>query len=384
MRDAKTGFWKSLLFLGAVLPLLAAAGCGSRVTSAPAPKPPVVAVVAVTQKDVAIYGNWVGTLEGYVNAQIQPQVSGYLIRQDYREGGFVRKGQVLFEIDPRPFQAVLDQAKAQLAQAQAQLAKATLDVNRDIPEAQARAIPQSQLDNDRQAQLAAKAAVEAGQAAVETASLNIGYTQVRSLIDGIAGIAMVQVGNLVGPSSVLTSVSQVNPIKVFFPISEQEYLSVAGRIGTGAVDLLSRAASVPLQLILSDGSTYPYRGRILFADRQVNSQTGTINVVGAFPNPRGLLRPGEYAQVRALTRILKGALLVPQSAVTQVQGNYEVAVVGTGNRVQIQTVQVGPATGTMWTIESGLKLGERVAVEGTQAVRDGQVVTPVESSPGSD
>lgn len=384
MRDAKTGFWKSLLFLGAVLPLLAGAGCGPRVTSAPAPKPPAVAVVAVTQKDVPVYGNWVGTLEGYVNAQIQPQVSGYLIRQDYREGGFVRKGQVLFEIDPRPFQAVLDQAKAQLAQAQAQLAKATLDVNRDIPEAQARAIPQSQLDNDRQAQLAAKAAVEAGQAAVETASLNIGYTQVRSLIDGIAGIATVQVGNLVGPSSVLTSVSQVNPIKVLFPISEQEYLSVAGRIGPGAVDLLSRAASVPLQLLLSDGSTYAYRGRILFADRQVNSQTGTINVVGAFANPRGLLRPGEYAQVRALTRILKGALLVPQSAVTQVQGNYEVAAVGAGNRVQIQTVHVGPASGSMWTIESGLKPGERVALEGTQAVRDGQVVTPVESSAGSD
>lgn len=383
MRDAKKEFWKSLLSLGAVLPLLAGAGCGPRVTSAPAPKPPVVTVVAVTQKDVPVYGNWVGTLEGYVNAQIQPQVSGYLIRQDYREGGFVRKGQVLFEIDPRPFQAVLDQAKAQLAQAQAQLAKATLDVNRDIPEAQARAIPQSQLDNDRQAQLAAKAAVEAGQAAVETASLNIGYTQVRSLIDGIAGIATVQVGNLVGPSSVLTSVSQVNPIKVFFPISEQEYLSVAGRIGPGAVDLLSHAASVPLQLILSDDSTYAYRGRILFADRQVNSQTGTINLVGAFPNPRGLLRPGEYAQIRALTRILKGALLVPQSAVTQVQGNYEVAVVGSDNRVQIQTVHVGPATGGMWTIESGLKVGERVALEGAQTVRDGQVVTPVESAAGS-
>lgn len=210
-----------------------------------------------------------GTLQGYLDAQISPQVSGYLIRQDYQEGGSVQKDQVLFEIDPRPFQAVLDQAKAQLAGAIAQLAKTTLDVQRDIPEAQAHAIPQSQLDNDRQAQLAAKAAVEAGEAAVEQVALNLGYTKVRSLIPGIAGITTVQVGNLVGPSTVLTSVSEVDPIKVYFPITGVEYLRIAGRAG-GAVNLLSRLDPIPLQLILPNGETYRYQGRILFTDRQVD------------------------------------------------------------------------------------------------------------------
>jgi RND family efflux transporter MFP subunit len=360
------------------------AGCGQRrAASAPPPPAPVVEVVAVIQKDVPIYGEWVGTLEGYVNAQISPQVSGYLIRQDYHEGGLVKKDQVLFEIDPRPFQAVLDQARAQLAEAKAQLAKTSLDVQRDIPEAQARAIPQSQLDNDRQAQLAAKAAVEAGEAALEQASLNLGYTKVRSLISGIAGVATVQVGNLVGPTAVLTSVSQVSPIKVYFPISEQDYLRIAGRLGAGAVDLLSRGASIPLTLTLSDGRTYPYRGRILFANRQVDPQTGTIQIIGAFPNPHDLLRPGQYARVSAMTQILKGALLVPQAAVTELQGGYQVAVVGTGNRVAIRPVKAGQTVGTMWVITSGLKPGERVVAEGAQKVRNGEIVTPKPSAGGS-
>lgn len=361
------------------------AGCGQRATSAPPPHPaPVVDVTPVVQKNVPIYSEWVGTLEGYLNANISPQVSGYLIRQDYHEGGLVRKGQILFEIDPRPFQAALDQAKAQLAEAKAQLAKATLDVNRDIPEAKARAIPQSQLDNDRQTQLAAKAAVEAGKAAVEQASLNLGYTKVRSLIPGIAGITSVQVGNLVGPSTVLTSVSEVSPIKVYFPIDEQEYLRIAGRITPGTVDLLSHASQMPLQLILSNGATYPYHGRILFAGREVDPSTGTIRIVGAFPNPNDVLRPGQYARVRALTEHLKGALLVPQRAVTQLQTNYEVAVVGPDNRVQIHTVQVGQTVGTMWVINSGLKPGERVVAEGTQKVRDGERVTPKPYGPAGD
>lgn len=381
--EATTRFKGVAIAAGVALALAVCAGCDSRGRSAPALPPPTVAVVQVTQQNVPIYGNWVGTLEGYVNAQIQPQVTGYLIRQDYREGGLVRKGQTLFEIDPRPFQAALDQAKAQLAEAQAQLAKATLDVNRDVPEAQAHAIPQSQLDNDRQAQLAAKAAVEAGQATVETASLNLGYTKVRSLIGGIAGIATVQVGNLVGPSSALTSVSRVNPIKVYFPISEPEYLSLAGGTASRWAGLLSRAGSASLQLILSDGSTYPYRGRILFADRQVDPQTGTIQIVGTFPNPRDILRPGQYARVRALTQILKNALLVPQSAVTQLQGGYQVAVIGSRNTVEVRAVEVGPMTGTMWVIESGLKLGERVAAAGVGTLRPGAPVRPVEAPAGS-
>jgi membrane fusion protein (multidrug efflux system) len=357
----------------AVLMAALCAGCEHRAASAAPPPAPVVKVAPVIQKDVPLEGQWVGTLDGYVNAQIQPQVSGYLIRQGYREGGLVRKGQVLFEIDPRPFQAALDQAKGQLAQAEAQMANADLNVKRDIPEAQAHAIPQSQLDTDTQALRGAKAAIATDQAAVEQATLNLGYTKVRSLIDGIAGIATVQVGNLVGPSTALTSVSQVNPIKVYFPISEQEYL----RMGApGSVDWLTHASRIPLQLNLADGSTYPYRGRIIFADRQVNPQTGTIQVVGTFPNLKNLLRPGQYARVRALTQILQGALLVPQAAVTQLQGNYQVVVVGPDNRAQIRTVQVGPTVGSLWVISAGLKPGERVVVVGTEKVKDGELVKP--------
>jgi RND family efflux transporter MFP subunit len=366
----------------AILALALCAGCSRRVASAPPPPSTPVEVIGVKQQSVPVYGEWVGTLEGYVNAQIQPQVSGYLIRQDYREGSYVAKDQVLFEIDPRPFQAVLDQAKAQLAEARAQLVKTTLDVKRDIPEAQAKAIPQSQLDDDREAQMAAKASVEAGQAAVEQASLNLGYTQVRSLIGGIAGIAMVQVGNLVGPSAVLTSVSQVSPIKVSFPIAEQEYLAMAGRLAPGTIDLLSAAASIPLQLTLADGSVYPYRGRILFTDRQVDQQTGSIQIVGEFPNPQRVLRPGQYARVRALTRTIRNALLVPQSAVTQLQGGYQVAVVGAGNRIALRTVGVGATVGTLWVITSGLQPDERVVAEGSDKVRDGETVTPLPYSAG--
>lgn len=360
----------------AILSLVLCAGCSRRAASDPMPPPPVVQVAPVIQKNVPVYGQWVGTLQGYLNAQIQPQVSGYLIRQDYQEGSFVHKDQVLFEIDPRPFQAILDQAKAQLAEAQAQLVKANLDVKRDIPEAQAHAIPQSQLDDDRAALLAARASVEAGRASVEQAALNLGYTNVRSLVSGIAGITSTQVGNLVGPSTVLTSVSQVNPIKVYFPISEQEYLTIAGRSEPGTVDFLSAASRIPLQLTLANGSVYPYHGRILFTDRQVDAQTGTIQVVGEFPNPGDLLRPGGYARVRALTQTLRNALLVPQSAVTQLQGAYQIVLVGAGNRVQIRTVQVGPTVGTLRVITSGLKPGDRVVAAGSPYLRDGEPVTP--------
>ncbi len=350
-------------------------GCGGKVASAPKTRPPVVEVAQVIQKDVLVHGEWVGTLQGYLNAQISPQVSGYLIRQDYQEGGVVQKDQVLFEIDPRPFQVLLDQAKAQLAGAEAQLAKTALDVKRDIPEAKAHAIPQSQLDNDRQAQLAAKAAVEAGVAAIEQAKLNLGYTKVRSLIPGIAGITTVQVGNLVGPSTVLTSVSEVNPIKVYFPITGDEYLRIADRVG-GALNLLSRADPIPLQLTLSNGEIYKYKGRILFTNRQVDPQTGTIQVVGAFPNPHNILRPGDTCRVRAVTELIKGALLVPQRAVTELQGGYQVAVVGPDNKINIRTVEVGEQVGTMWVINQGLGPGQTVVAEGTQKVRDGMAVTP--------
>jgi RND family efflux transporter MFP subunit len=351
-------------------------GCERPVASAPPPPALTVEVATVVQKDLPLSGQWVGTLQGYVNAQIQPQVTGYLIRQNYQEGSFVLKGQVLFEIDPRPFQAALDEAKGQLAQAQAQMTNAELNVKRDIPEAEAHAIPQSQLDNDTQTLRGAKAAIETDQAAVEQAELNLGYTKVVSLIDGIAGITSVQVGNLVGPSTALTSVSQVNPIKVYFPISEQEYLRMADGGDRGSVDWLTHASRIPLQLVLADGSSYLYPGRIVFTDRQVDTQTGTIQIVGEFPNPKRLLRPGQYAQIRALTEVLKGALLVPQAAVSQLQGSYQVDVVAANNQVEIRNVEVGPMAGTQWVIAAGLKPGERVVAVGSDKVRQGQVVTP--------
>src|SRR6266481_5183362 len=357
--------------------LLNALGCSNgNVRAAASGPPPVVEVAPVVQKDVPVQGAWVGTLEGYVNAQISPQVSGYLIRQDYREGALVKKGQVLFEIDPRPFQAVLDQAKGQLAQAEAQMANAELNVKRDIPEADAHAIPQSQLDTDTQSLRGAKAAVEASQAAVEQAELNLGYTRVVCLVDGIAGINTVQVGNLVGPSTVLTAVSQVSPIKVYFPISEQEYLRMADGGGPGSVDFITHASRIPLQLTLADRSTYPHPGRIIFADRQVNTQTGTIQIVGEFLNSKNLLRPGQYARIQAPTGNITGALLVPQAAVNQQQENYQVTVVGADNRAQLRKVEVGPRVGPLWVITSGLKPGERVVAAGTEKARNGEVVNP--------
>jgi membrane fusion protein (multidrug efflux system) len=357
--------------------LLNELGCsnGKVRAAAPAP-PPVVEVAAVIQKDVPVQGEWVGTLEGYVNAQIQPQVSGYLIRQDYQEGAFVKKGQLLFEIDPRPFQAVLDQAKGQLAQAEAQRANANINVNRDVPEAQAHAIPQSQLDTDTQSLLGAKAAVEADQAAVEQAALNLGYTKVISWVDGIAGITTVQVGNFVVQSTVLTAVSQVNPIKVYFPISEQEYLRLADGGAPGSADFLTHASRIPLKLTLADGTTYQHPGKIIFADRQVSAQTGTIQIVGEFSNPRNLLRPGQYARVEAPTGNITGALLVPQAAVAQLQGTNQVTVIGADNRAQLRTVQVGPTVGTLWVITSGLKPGERVVAVGAEKVKEGGLVNP--------
>ena len=372
-----TGSWISSWTRRALFCALVAiqcAGCAQK--KPPAGSGPQVQVARVVQKDVSVYSEWVATLDGYVNAQIQPHVSGYLIRQDYQEGSFVHKDDVLFEIDPRPFQAVLDQANAQLAQAEAQLDNATLNVNRDIPEAEANAIPRSQLENDTQVQMATKAAVAAARAAVEQAALNLSFTKVRSLISGIAGIAQVQVGNLVTPSAVLTGVSQVDPIKTYFPISAEEYLRIADKIQPGTVNLLSSAAPIPLQLILSNGSTYARSGSILFADRQVDQQTGTIRIAGAFANPGNILRPGQYAKVRAATQVLKGALLIPQRAVSQLQGSAQVAVVGPDNKITIRAVNTGERVDSMWVITSGLMAGDRVVAEGIQKVKDGSTITP--------
>ena len=377
MRRAAT----PLLFV--LLSTVLLSSCGNKNVSASASPPPNVQVAQVIQRNVPIYHEWVATLDGFVNAQIQPQVSGYLIKQTYQEGQVVRKNQILFKIDPRPFQAVLDQAKAQLAQAQAQLGKTDLDVKRDTPLAKEKAIAQSQLDNDIQANMAAKAAVQAGQAAVEQAELNLEFTNVRSLVDGVAGIATGQVGNLVSPQALLTTVSQLNPIKAYFVASEQSYLEFVKRNPTVA----AREATekhLELELILADGSIYSQKGKFYAADRQVDIQTGAIRLAGLFPNPDNVLRPGQYGRVRFVTYVQPNALLVPQKAVTELQGNYLVAVVTKDDKVNMKSVTVGKQTGQMWIIEGGLAPGERVIVEGVQKVREGSVVKPtLVSSPES-
>jgi RND family efflux transporter MFP subunit len=352
-------------------------GCEAQ-KAAPAPPPPDVVVTPVIQKDVPIYNEWVATLDGYDNAQIQPQVTGYIVAQTYREGSPVKKGQVLFEIDPRPFQAILDQAKAQLAQAQAQLGKTKLDVDRDTPLAKERAIAQSQLDNDIQANLAAIASVKSSEAQVEQAQLNLDFCHVTSLLDGIAGLATVQIGNLVSPTAVLTSVSRVEPIKAYFPISEQTYMKFAKRINaSNRRDDMEDIKDAPtLQLILADGTVYAHPGKILYTDRQVDITTGTIRVASSFPNPENILRPGQFGRIRAATEQVNGALLVPQKAVNELQGMYQIAVVGEGNKVSIRSVKVGDRSGENWIIQDGIKPGEMVIVEGLQKVRDGSVVKP--------
>ncbi len=346
---------------------------GRAATTTPAPE---VEVATVEQRDVPVYSEWVATLDGYVNAQIRPQVSGYIIKQNYTEGSLVRKGQVLFEIDPRPFMAALDRAKGDLAQAQAQLGKSTLDVERDTPLAEARAIAKSQLDNEVQAKLGAQAAVESAKATVEQAELNLEWTKVTSLVDGIAGIAQVQIGNLIGPNSILTSVSQVDPIKAFFPISEHEYVLAQRKSSAISSGHTVGFFGSSLDLILTDGSLYSHKGKILLADRQVDSNTGTIRIVAAFPNPGNILRPGQYGRVRVETSMKEGALLLPQSAVAESQGSYQVAVVGSDHKVSMRAVMPGETVGTMWVIDEGLKPGEQVVVEGLQKIREGTLVTP--------
>lgn len=368
--------------------VLATASCQKQ-QAAPGPPPPTaVNVVEVAQRDVPIYGDWVATLEGFQNAQIQPQVSGYLIRQNYREGSIVHKDEVLFEIDPRPFQAAVDQAKGQLAQARGQLSQsqaalqlAEINVKRDTPLAAGRAIAQSQLDTDLQTRATQEAAVQtaqasiaAAEAAVEKAQLDLGFTQVRSLLDGVAGVATTQIGNLVSQSTVLTSVSQVNPIKAYFSITEREYMQFTD--AAQKQDWLRRANASPLQLTLATGDVYKQPGRILFADRQVNNQTGTILLVASFANPGGILRPGQFGRVRGLTRTQRNALLVPQKAVSELQGRYLIAVVGSDNKVSIRPVEVGPRFGALWVIEKGVNAGDRVVTEGVSKVRDGAPVKP--------
>src|SRR6202795_3436611 len=373
-----------------VVGLIVGAMYPKHVSGAQAGAPPDVEVVRVEQKDVPIFGEWIGTLDGLTNADVRAQVTGYLLRQGYQEGAFVKKGQLLFEIDPRPFQATLDQAEGQLAQATAQLANAEavqvrtqLDVERYIPLAKEQAASQQDLDNAIQNNLAAKATVataeaqiKTAEAAVETAKINLNFTRLVAPIDGIAGQAQLQVGALVSPASgPVTSVSTVDPIKVYFTVSEPEYLDFHRRYPT-EVTLEAARKGLHLELILADGTIYPREGTFYFADRQVDQSTGAIRIAGLFPNPGNILRPGGYGRVRAAIRIQKDALLVPQRAVSQLQSSYQVAVVDAENKVSIRPVQVGSQIGNQWIVSEGLKPGERVVAEGVQKVRPGMQVTP--------
>ncbi|WP_244502187.1 efflux RND transporter periplasmic adaptor subunit [Terriglobus roseus] len=386
-----------------VLGTLWLSGCDQKAPAAPAAGGAMpVSVVTIQQSDVALGNQWVGTLDGFVNAQIQPQVSGYLVKQNYREGSVVQKGQVLFQIDPRPFQALVDQAlgavgqaKGALAQAQANLGLAQINVNRDAPLAEQRAIAQSQLDNDKQ-QLAAqqanveaaKAQIASAEAQVETAKLNLGFTQVRSLISGVAGTATTQVGNLVNAQSVLTSVSQLDPVKVYFSISDAEYLGLTKRATGGRGDLLKGAANLPLTLTLADGTAYPHKGHILFVDRQMNQQTGAIRIASTFPNPGNVLRPGQFGRVSADTQVVHGALTVPQAAVMDLQGQKQLYTVSGDNKVHVVNVTLGDETGKNVVVKSGVPAGTRVIMDQLQKLKDGMPVSPhaavAESAPTSD
>ena len=409
---------RSFLWIAAGLAALSVGGCSSTAQSAKMSEPPTVEVVQVDQRDVPIYSEWIGTHDGMVNADIKAQVSGYLLKQDYTEGSFVQKGQLLFEIDPRPFQAVVDQAEGQLSQANGQLAQAKaqlnqseaqlavmeanqvrtqLDVDRYAPLARQQAITQQDMDNATQNNIAAKAqvqaakaqietaraqiqgaaaAVQAATAGLETARLNLSFTRLTSPIDGLAGMAQQQVGALVSPASgPVTTVSTVDPIKVYFTASEQEYLDFHRRYSTPATLEAARKGLV-LELILTDGTIYPQRGSFYFSDREISTGTGTIRVAGVFPNRENLLRPGQYGRVRTSLRTKGAALLIPQRAVSEMQGIYQVAVVGDGNKISIRNVKPSDRVGAQWIIDSGLKAGESVVAEGVQKVRPGMTVNP--------
>ena len=358
-------------------PLLSSIACTQPDAAPASPRPPTVAVVDVVERDLPLMSEWIATLDGYVNAQVRPEVAGYLVRRLYQEGAPVRKGQVLFEIDPRLFETPVSQTKAQLAQAEAQLTRANRDVERDTPLAAQKAIAQSQLETDIQTQLANRAAVDAARAALETAELNLDFTHVRSLVDGIAAIATAQIGDLVGPTTLLTTVSQVQPIKAYFPVSEKEYLAMADRIRHGQQPWEPNPGPV---LILSDGTTYE-KGAYLAADREVDPKTGTIRLAVTFRNPMGLLRPGQYGRVHAVTSTLRRSLVLPQRAISELQGQYQVRVVARDNRVAVRVVTVGERVGDQWVITSGLMAGERVAVDGAQFLPAGTVVAPRPFSP---
>ena len=344
------------------------AGCSSK-EEKPPPPPPTVTVAPVLQKQVPIHQEWVGTMLGNVDAEIRPKVEGFLLARLYTEGSFVSKGQALFQLDKRQAQAAVEQATGNLERARAALAQTQIDVRRYTPLVAQRAVSQAELDKAQSAERAATAMVDADQAVLDNAKLNLAWTTVISPISGIAGVAKVAIGDLMTPNTVMTTISNVDPIYVDVSIAEQDYLRFQREKPAGNT-------KQNLELILGDGTLYPHHGRVLFLNREVDSRTGTIQVRGEFPNPGNVLRPGQYARVRAVTELLKDALLIPQQAVSELQGVYQVGVVGSDNKVTIRTVKLGPLFGDMWVVESGLQPGDKVIVDGLQRVRTGVTVAP--------
>lgn len=366
------------LFVSAAV---AAAGCGGH-----APPPPgavAVSVAPVIERDVPVVSEWIGTLDGSVNADIRPKVEGYLLRQLYKEGQFVHAGDPLFEIDPRQFQAALAQARGAVDQAEAQLAKASLDVGRFTPLVAERAVSQEELDDAHAAERSGRAALASARAAADQAALSLGWTRIASPIDGVVGIAKSQVGDLVNAQTVMTTVSTVDPIRVTYGISEGEYLRYAATYNRA--DYATTVEGPVLELVLADGSLYPVKGRATLADREIDVRTGTMTIRGFFPNPKHVLRPGQFAKVRAALEVKSHALLIPQRAVMELQGGYRVAVVGPGEKAEIRPIQAGEHVGDLWVVEKGLTAGDRVIVTGLQYVRPGTAlkVTPAdpEASP---
>jgi membrane fusion protein (multidrug efflux system) len=368
----------SAALFAVMIAAIAAGSCGGK-GETPPPPPPDVRVATVQARDVAVRSEWVGTMDGSVNAQIRARVQGYLESQNYAEGTLVKPGTLLFTIDARPYRAALDAAKGDLGRAEALFTKTQQDVARYTPLAKEGAISQQELDNSVQANRAAKAAVDSARAGVEKAQLDLDWTQLKSPVGGIAGISVAQVGDLIGENTVLTTVSQVDPIKVSFPISEQEYLRYADRIQLDG----GTQREGTLELVLADGSLYPERGSASVANRQIDVKTGTLLVVSLFPNPRNLLRPGQYAKVRASLETKRDAVVVPQRAVQEVQGTYQVAVVGADDKVSIRSVKPGARVDNDWVIDEGLASGERIVVDGLQRVRDGVTVNPKPVEPAA-
>jgi membrane fusion protein (multidrug efflux system) len=366
----------SVLCIG--LSALTLAHCKGETASAPPPPLIQVEVAEVVQKDVPIQMEWVGTTDGSNNALIRAQVSGYLMKRPYTEGSFVKQGDLLFELDPSKFRTALDQALGELAKAQAQFMKTKQDVDRDTPLAKEGAISQKELDDSIQAHAATKGMVASAKAAVEQAKLNLSWTKIRAPIDGVVGISKAQIGDLIDASTELTSVSTLDPIRVYFPVSEAEYLEAADKVQQGYKDRKEgkEYSGALLELVLGGEKVFPHKGQFHLVDRQVDGKTGTIRVAALFPNPNNILRPGQFARVRAVTRTRERAILVPQRAVTEMQGSYQVAVVTPENKVDIRPVKVGQRSGSLWIIDHGLKPGERVVVEGLQKVKAGMAVDP--------